>query len=101
MSYYVDRKQKKTLNNDAENDTAVMYQNREVKDIQTDTQIIHSSDLSNDIMPTVNSNGDKLLLTSCLYSICCRINLSSLREYRASPVTMSTGPLSTCCLIAR
>lgn len=40
-------------------------------------------------------------LTSVLYSICCRMSLSSLREYRASPVIESMGPFSICCLMAQ
>jgi len=36
-----------------------------------------------------------------LKSIDCLINFSSDREYRASEVIASTGPLSTCCFTAR
>ena len=41
------------------------------------------------------------VLTIFLYSTCCLISLSSLSEYRASLVMASTGPLSTCCFMAR
>lgn len=43
----------------------------------------------------------KYFFTIGLKSIDCRINFSSDKEYRASDVIASTGPLSTCCFTAR
>lgn len=43
----------------------------------------------------------RCFLTMGLKSMDCLINFSSDKEYRASDVIASTGPLSTCCFTAR